>query len=131
MAPSAASMSQLNVRLDPQAKAAGDATLERMGVTPTQFVRAIWNKLALGAQAFDQLASALVLTPGVIGDAQESLTTRGDSVVQRIVERQASLEHELGLTPTTYTPLSEEDMEDLLYEEALLRERERMTWHAE
>ena len=37
---------QMNIRLLPQVKEAGDQALARMGVTPTEFVRSIWEKLA-------------------------------------------------------------------------------------
>ena len=44
-----AATSQLNVRMDSELRSAGDAVLERAGVTPAEVVRALWAKLSKGA----------------------------------------------------------------------------------
>ena len=41
-----AAVVQMNVRLDAELKAKGDGVLERVGLTPTKAVRALWERLA-------------------------------------------------------------------------------------
>lgn len=50
---------QMNVRLDSELKAAGDAVLEREGVTPSQMVRAIWEWLVVEDRVPDEARAAL------------------------------------------------------------------------
>ena len=64
-----ASLSQMNVRMESQLKAAGDDVLARMGVTPTQLVRAVWMKVAQGAEAFDQIVAVLAAEPAAVSGA--------------------------------------------------------------
>ena len=49
--------SRLNVRMDADLRAAGDAVLKRMGVTPAEVVRAPWAKIARGTQDCEQALS--------------------------------------------------------------------------
>lgn len=130
MAPSAASMAQFNVCLDPKVKKAGDDTLERVGVTPTQIVRAVWEKLTYGAEAFEQLAVALVNSPGIQDEWDVASQGRGDEATSRIMRRQELFEGEVGLDPRSFHPSTDEEMEALLRDEAVRRERERMAWNA-
>lgn len=50
----------MNVRLLAQTKAAGDAELARVGATPTEFVRAAWEKLARGGSECQEIEAAVL-----------------------------------------------------------------------
>ena len=54
---------QFNVRIPLDLKKAGDETLARVGSSPTQVVRAVWQKLAQGTQGFSELDDILVGSP--------------------------------------------------------------------
>lgn len=57
---------QINVRMDAQLKSMGDGELARMGISPTQLVRAVWMKVAQGAAAIDQLIGVLAQEPAAV-----------------------------------------------------------------
>ena len=46
-----AHVTQLNTRMDAQLKAAGDSTLDLYGISPSELIRALWAKIALGEEA--------------------------------------------------------------------------------
>lgn len=131
MSSNSPTMAQVNIRIASDVKRAGDATLERADVTPTQLVRAIWAKLAMGHEALDQLVEALVKDPSPYAATVEGDVRAGDMLVEHIARRQQAFEQEVGLNARACVPLSDDEAEDLLYEEQVLRERERMVWHAE
>ena len=126
---STSTMAQVNIRMLAETKRAGDATLERVSVTPTQLVRAIWAKLALGTEAFDQIMEALVKSPSPQECPTNDGLRQGDLLIERIDLRQEAFEQACGLDATTYAPLSDEAFESLLVEELAEREYERMVWH--
>lgn len=129
MSATAAAMAQVNIRMTEELKRAGDATLERADISPTQLVRAVWAKLAMGTEALDQLMAALAQSPSPQVDADGVGSQAGDALVSRIARRQEGFEQAFNLDAGSYIALTDEELEDLLYEERLQRERERMTWH--
>lgn len=62
----AQAVAQLNVRMPQQVKAGGDAALSALGVTPTEFLRALWEKLAAGGEDRDAVMAS------VLGEADAS-----------------------------------------------------------
>lgn len=122
------SAAQLNIRMSPAIKAAGDATLERMGILPAQIVRAVWQKLALGEEAAGQLLRSLTQKPAV-GEAPYSTFSWEDyeSHQERREAFWSQIEAIAGPAPE---PLPDEAMEELLYEEYLERDRERLVNYA-
>ena len=129
MAAGPGSMAQLNVRMDPAIKSAGDEVLERANVTPTQFVRAIWAKLSQGSEALDQLIEVLLRHPSSAEPTCAPTPMAGDLLAGGIVRRQEELEQSLGLDISSYRALSEDEMRDLLLDERIEREHERMVWN--
>ena len=120
---------QLNVRMNPEVKAAGDSVLDLYGVSPSELIRALWEKISLGEEAFAQVMKALVATPAA-GTRRTIDSELGTSNVASLIrQRQASFEHELGLDPATYIPLSMEELEDLVYEDYLEQLDERGSGH--
>ena len=60
-------LSQMNIRLDSDTKRAGDAVLAGAGVTPTELIRQLWQKVAQGADDLRQVEEVLAGTsPAVI-----------------------------------------------------------------
>lgn len=136
MATGAAGMAQLNVRLDPELKAAGDSVLDRIGISPAQLIRAVWAKVARGAEACDQLVAALAQEPSAsVGLAGSAGPLAGDGSfgresgrMARIQARQEALAGELGLDMSLLVPLTDEVLEEALCEDYFAGERDRMVW---
>ena len=120
---------QLNVRMNPEVKAAGDSVLALYGVSPSELIRALWEKISLGEEAFAQVVKALVATPAAGTRRTIDSELGASNVASLIRQRQASFEHELGLDPATYIPLSMEELEDLVYEDYLEQLDERGSGH--
>lgn len=131
MGSGSASMAQVNIRMGIELKKAGDATLDRANVTPTQLIRAIWSKLALGAEALDQIMEALVKEPSPYAGTLVDGRGGGDLIVERIARRQEAFEQGLGFDTSAYVPITDEEADELILEEWRVRDRERMVWHAE
>lgn len=114
-----ATMVQLNVRMKPELKAAGDSVLELYGVSPSEVIRALWEKISLGEEAFAQVVKAFAADPAV-GSAR-SLVRNPDAphFASMVRRRQESFEREVGLDPSTYVPIDAEELDDLVYEDYL------------
>lgn len=121
MAQGAASLSQMNIRLDAQVKASGDAVLKRMGITPSELVRAVWAKVAEGVEGCEQLLAALqdrkVPTPGPASE--------GEAFVARIEARKSALFSLVGGEALHPEGMSDDEMEDALWDEWAQRDQER------
>lgn len=50
---------QINVRLDARRKEAGDAALREVGTSPSEIVRALWDKMAQRGQALQDVMNVL------------------------------------------------------------------------
>lgn len=50
---------QINVRLDARRKEAGDAALREVGISPSEIVRALWDKMAQRGQALQDVMNVL------------------------------------------------------------------------
>lgn len=119
--PVAAATAQLNVRMDSRLRAAGDAVLERVGVTPADVVRALWAKIADGVQDCEQVLALL----------QEEKTptapSRGDECLAAIDGWHSELFSCAKVDRTTYVAPSDEELGEMLYDEWLARDSERAT----
>lgn len=56
----AAQMTQINIRIKAQTKTQAEKTLRLMGITPTQLVRTIYEKVAQGAEQCQETISAIL-----------------------------------------------------------------------
>ena len=121
----ATKMAQLNVRMDPELKAAGDSVLDLYGVSPSELVRAIWDKVAHGKEALQQLIEVLVKDPAVGSPRTSKTTSNGMTLPEWAAWRQEEFAKEMGLDPSTHVPLTDEELEELLYEDYLEKWRER------
>lgn len=125
-----ASMAQLNVRMEPSLKAAGDAVLDRMGVTPTQIVRALWMKLSRGVEAFDQIVEVFAKDPAAAGASVREEVAE-PTYSQLVEARFKAFYEETGLDPSTYVPPTEEEWEEFEWEDWQEREHERLIYYVE
>ena len=51
---------QMNIRIEPELKKAGDAALADIGLTPTQAVRLVWEKAASRGKGLEELQELLI-----------------------------------------------------------------------
>ena len=115
---------QLNVRMDPALKAAGDAGLADIGFSPSEAVRALWTLAARRGKDAMQVKKLLATASNTV--AEEAVVEEPD--VPDVLRRGWNIVPEgmakLGITlkPRSDTP---ESYEDMLYEEYLERMRER------
>ncbi|MDO4797959.1 MAG: hypothetical protein Q4A01_08065 [Coriobacteriales bacterium] len=106
---------QLNVRMSPQLKAAGDSVLELYGISPTELIRALWQKVSLGGEALEQVILALAAVPSAGSTRAQSDGRNLGSLANTVLQRQMDFEREVGLDPSTYTPLDNDQLEELVY----------------
>ena len=115
-----AATSQLNVRMDSELRTAGDAVLERAGVTPAEVVRALWAKIAKGAQECEQVLSALS------DEDNAAISSRGDELVGKIEGWHSQLFSLAEVDRAAYVPPTDEELDEMLYDEWLARDSEAM-----
>ena len=120
----ATKMAQLNVRMDPELKAAGDSVLDLYGVSPSELIRAVWEKVAKGKEAFRQIVDTLTAEP-TSESVRRSKNNNAIKMIERIEQRQAEFEKEFGLDPSTYIEHTEEELEELVYQDYLEKWRTR------
>lgn len=119
-----AAMTQMNVRLERTLKEEGDAALASIGLTPTEVVRAIWEKLARRGEDLEEVRRLVMPTPKEVDPvvaARLAAFERGKSIVPDGLR-------ELGVSPSTLLAVGEATDEDLRYEGIVERMRERGTW---
>jgi antitoxin component of RelBE/YafQ-DinJ toxin-antitoxin module len=115
---------QVNVRMDPLLKAAGDTGLADIGFSPSEAVRALWTLAARRGK--DALQVKKLLASASSPTVEEAVAEEPD--VPEVLRRGWNIVPEgmakLGITlkPCNDTP---ESYEDMLYEEYLERMRER------
>ena len=114
----ASTMAQLNVRMSPELKAAGDSVLDLYGVSPSELIRALWEKIAAGEEAFRQIVDTLTIEP-TTGSVKRSKRYAAMRMIERIERRQAEFEREFGLDPSTYVEFTDDELNDLVYQDYL------------
>lgn len=123
------SVAQLNVRMNSELKAAGDSVLDLYGIAPSELIRALWLKISQGERSLDQVVRVLAANPAAGSVQTAGLGHDSSRIVQLVQQRQAALEHELGLDPATYIPLPDEQLEDLVYQDYLEKALAREAHH--
>lgn len=124
MAQGSAAVSQLNIRLDSHVKESGDAVLKRMGITPSELVRALWAKISEGMEGCEEVLD--VLKPTKAGAADDPMG-KGAAFIARIEARKAALAALVVEDSLAPSPMSDDELEDALWEEWQDRDRERGT----
>ena len=118
----ATKMAQLNVRMDPELKAAGDSVLDLYGVSPSELVRALWEKIAKGETSFKQVVETLAAEPAAGKHKVVQYERDGMSFTDWVEWRFNAFAAEVGLDPSTFVPHTDEELEELLYEDYLEEE---------
>ena len=94
-----ASVAQVNVRMDRELKERGDATLSLAGSSPVRIIRLLWERLALGGDAYERIME--VLRPA------QNAANRDDA--RQAVAHSAGLFYELGASFGEDLPVFEPD----------------------
>ena len=105
--------SQLNVRIDAGLKAAGDAVLEKHGVSAVQIVRAAWQYMA----DHQRLPEYAIPDEKRTGDAEPSPESWAGGMALRLAQ-EAGLRADL-------ESMSFGELRETAYEEMLIEEAER------
>ncbi len=104
---------QLNVRMDAQLRAAGDAILKRVGVTPAEIVRALWAKIAGGAGDYEKVLN--LLAEGTTLPAP----SRGEECLEPINSWHTKLFALANVDRDSYVAPSDDELDEMLYDEWL------------
>lgn len=107
---------QLNVRIDPGLKAAGDRVLERFGVSAVHVVRSAWQYMA----DHQKLPDFVEAGSSVSKAEAQAVADRGIGMAVRLA-RESGLRAELDAM--TFSELRESAFEEMLIEEAERAER--------
>ena len=103
---------QLNVRMSRKLRDAGTAALVSKGLTPSEFVRMLWQKAALRGASLDQVVRAAQETPASISPvidtvAQDDPVERGQLLYARCLDQ-------LGLDEARLAPGAQASYDDLI-----------------
>lgn len=120
-----ATSTQLNVRMEPELKASGDAVLREFGISPSQMVRAVWKAVSQGGDALKRVVEVLEDSPAM-PSAQTAVTDPEDAAFRgtRLFGEACS---RLGISGAAYVPdtrlwreMREEAIEERLSERGIL-----------
>ena len=122
----AATMTQLNVRVNTEHRRQAEEVLGLMGESLTKLIRGVVEKVSQGVEEAEEVYSVLKGTPA----EEMSLTNRTSRVFERVDSHYQTMAESLGVDVASFTPLTDEELEEALYDERLSREAERVAWHA-
>ena len=110
-------VAQLNVRIPQQVKAEGDAALSALGVSTTEFMRALWEKLAAGGEGRDEVVASVLG-----GDVDASARSARMAALSRARALYEDGMPRLGINPDaiSYTLSEGDDSDQEAYVDALL-----------
>ena len=106
---------QINVRLDRALKEAGDAELARMGISPSQIVRALWERLSLGGERLAEVRRVLFRADEAVGEDWPA----SPEALDRLDRSWDQFAMALDLDLSSFAPMDEEDMREARYEHLL------------
>ena len=122
----AATMTQLNVRVNTEQRRQAEEVLGLMGESLTKLIRGVVEKVSQGVEEAEEVYSVLKGTPA----EEMPLTNRASRVFERVDSHYHAMAESLSVDIASFAPLSDEELEEALYDEHLSREAERMAWHA-
>ena len=108
---------QMNFRIDAELKRRGDERFARLGITPSDAMR------------YDDESESLLQS--LVGSEQDASVSEGEKRVQAVSDFLASLQAQreaLGIPPEPSRMLTDEDLEELLYEAKIEKMVERGLW---
>ena len=107
-----AAPAQINVRLDRELKEAGDRGLELIGITPSQAVRALWEKAAAGGKDAEAVRDALFGQEKEAEPEMSATQKRKLEVIEEIKQSWQNLADTLGLDMSTHVPMTDEELRE-------------------
>ena len=119
---------QMNFRIDAELKRRGDERFARLGCTPSDAMRRLYEVAA----RYDDGSEALLQS--LIGSEveEDSAMSEGEKRAQAVTDFLSSLQEQreaLGIPPSASSrPLTDEDLDELLYEAKIGRMMERGLW---
>lgn len=120
-----AASTQLNVRMEPELKASGDAVLREFGISPSQMVRAVWKAVSQGGDALKRIVEVLEDSPAT--PAAQTAVTDPEDAAARGTKLFGEACSQLGISGTGYVPdtrlwreMREEAIEGRLSERGIL-----------
>ncbi len=122
----AATMTQLNVRVNTEQRRQAEEVLGLMGESLTKLIRGVLEKVSQGVEEAEEVYGVLKGTPS----EEMPLTNRASRVFERVDSHYHAMAESLGVDVASFTPLTDEELEEALYDERLSREAERVAWHA-
>lgn len=123
----AGEMVMLNVRMERELREAGNAVLAELGVSPSAFVRAMWELLA-GDRVKAEREVAAIMKPERTPERQAEID-RKKAALERGSHLFETLAEALELDPATFVPLTDEEEREARYE--YLNEKYGAQDHAE
>ena len=111
----ATEMAMLNVRIERDLRERGNAVLADLGVTPSQYIRALWDRLALGDREAVKAEVAEVMTPARTPERQAEID-RKLAALKRIDQSFYDFAAKLGLYPSTHVAMNDEELEEERYQ---------------
>lgn len=112
---------QMNIRMERGLKERGDAAIASLGRTPSELVRALWEKVARRGKDLEEVADLLWGQPDAAPSAHDSEkdpVLRGPHIVEEGM-RELGIHH-LGLPELSYEELRDLALQDRLEERGLL-----------
>lgn len=109
-----AATAQLNVRLDPELKKAGDEALASIGLTPSQAIRALWERAAERGEGLEKVEALATDAP-----SQNERPKNGIGEFCKALDEHLEA---LGIDMSKPSGLSDDELMELAYID-LLQER--------
>lgn len=106
--------------MDAQLRAAGDAALEQMGITPAEIVRALWAKIAGGTQECEKVLKLLAK------EAAPPAPSRGKECLASIDAWHDKIFSLADVNRASYVAPSDDKLDELLYDEWLRNDVEQV-----
>ena len=117
---------QMNFRIDAEFKRRGDERFARLGCTPSGAMRRLYECAA----RYDDESEALLRS--ILKPEEASPEDEGERRAQAVTDFLTSLQEQreaLGIPPSASSrPLTDEDLDELLYEAKIERMMERGLW---
>ena len=111
----ATEMAMLNVRMERDKRERGNQILAELGYTPSQYVRAMWDRLIEGGYHKAKAQVDAVMAPARTPEQQAEID-RKLAVLRHMDESYERMVQTLGLAPDTFVPMTDEEIEEARYE---------------
>lgn len=103
----AGAQAQINVRIDPEVKAAGDRVIESLGLSTSEVVRMLWSKLAQGEQEGQKVLACLSQEPAT---ERKKEVDRKLAALDGIDEGWQQFANYVGLNLSDFKPMTDDEL---------------------